>query len=217
MKKEELILKKISGLEAQLEPLIAANKKTQELKADIIPLLNKAMAILIDELLEVEAGFELNDLFELIKQLMRSTRNFTHTLKLLDKVLDFMKDMEPLLKSSVPQLIGYLDQLEKKGVLRMYKAALDIRAKIAAAYSPEDIEQMGDGLVAMMGFAKKLTDPKTIEVLDKLLEIPAQLDLKKIKRVGPLGMFLAGFSKEIHDGNGVIVELTKALGKMRAA
>ncbi|MBT4089369.1 MAG: hypothetical protein HOE30_12845, partial [Deltaproteobacteria bacterium] len=109
MNNEELILEKISNIEAQLEPLVKPVLRNQELKDDLMPIMNQGMAMLINELLDVGSSFDLSEFFELIKQVMRSTNNIHYSLKQLGNVIEFIQDVEPLLKSAVPQLIGYLD------------------------------------------------------------------------------------------------------------
>jgi uncharacterized protein YjgD (DUF1641 family) len=215
MQNGEQILEKISGLEEKLQPIIDANSRMQELKADLTPLGNRAMSIVINELLEVEAGFDLDDLFDMLKQLMRSTKNITYVMKQLDNILEFWKDMEPLMHSAVPQLINHLDELEKRGVFRMLKATLDIRAKMATVYDPDDVEQIGDGMVVLLGLAKKLADPKAADFINRVLEVPGNIDLDNVKPVGVGGLMSAGFNKDIKNGLGVMMELTKALGKIK--
>ena len=217
MTNEEIILEKMREFEAALSPILEGKKRTEELKKDVTPLLNHGIGLMINELLEVESSFELKDLFDLIKQTMRSTKNLIYCLKQLDNIIEFIKDMEPLLRSAVPILIGYLDDLEKRGVLRIIKSTLDIRAKVADAYDHEDVDQIGDGMVSLLGFAKNLADPKTKAFLEKLLNVPANVDLDNAQSVGPLGMLSAGFNPDIKNGIGVMLELTKALGKLKAA
>jgi uncharacterized protein YjgD (DUF1641 family) len=113
------------------------------------------------------------------------------------------------MKSAVPQIINYLDDLEQKGVLRVITAMLDVRAKIASAYTPEDIDQIGDGAVALLGLAKKLADPQAIAFLEKISELPSKIDLANAKPVGPLS------SKEARQGLGVMMELTRAMGQLK--
>ncbi|NQU63171.1 MAG: DUF1641 domain-containing protein [SAR324 cluster bacterium] len=213
MENEKLILEKIGNIEEQLAFLVKPAQRNQELKDDIMPLMNHGVGLLINELLDVGSSFELNDLFELIKQFMRSTHNLQYSLKQLDNIIEFIQDVEPLLRSAVPQLIHYLDDLEKRGVLRIIKSALDVRAKIAKTYSPEDIDAIGDGFVSLLGFAKNLADPKVLKILELFLSVPAKVDLEDCKPVGPLGLLLAGADKDIHNTNGVMLKLTKALGK----
>ncbi|MBT3386907.1 MAG: DUF1641 domain-containing protein [Desulfobacula sp.] len=214
MTNEELILEKLERLETQIQPLIKTSEKFTELKNDLIPIGNHATALLINELTEVEAGFQLESFMSLTKEAMRNTENFIFALKQMASIIEFLKDLEPLLKSAVPQIIHYLNDLEQKGVFRMIKATVDLRTKVAAAYTGEDIDVMGDGLVAALGLAKSLSDPKVITLLEKLSQIPANVDLENAKSVGVFGLASAGFNPEIGKGLGILMELTKAMGKI---
>ena len=73
---------------------------------------------------------------------------------------------------------------------------------------------MGDGLVALLGLTEKLSDPNTIAILEKFAELPSKIDLTNTKPIGPFGLVSAGFNDEIGQGLGVIIELTKAMGKI---
>jgi uncharacterized protein YjgD (DUF1641 family) len=215
MTNEELILAKLDRLEEQIQPLIKTSEKIGELKDDLMPIGNHATALFIEQLTEIEAGFQLEDVYALMKESARNTKNFIFALKQMASIIEFVNDLEPLLKSAVPQTITYLDQLEQKGVFRIIKATVDLRSKIAAAYSPEDIDQMGDGFVALLGLAKSLSDPKAVELLEKLSTVPSKVDLDKAEKVGVLGLATAGFNSEISQGLGVMMELTKAIGKIK--
>jgi len=215
MTNEELILKRLENIETQITPLVKTADKLNELREDMIPLSNQAVQLLINELQDVEAGFELEDLFHLVKQLLRSTRSIIFGLKQMVGFVEFMKDTEPLLKQAVPQMINYLDDLEQRGVLRIIQAMMGVRAKVAAAYTPEDIDQIGDGMVSLLGLGKKLTDPKLLTFLEKVVEIPAAVDLSASKKVGPWGLVSASSNDEVKEGLGVLIELTKALSKLK--
>lgn len=215
MTNEELILERLDRIEAQLAPMVQTAKGMTELKEDVTPLLNLAVKQMIEELGDIESSFQLEDLLLLLKRLMRSTRNITFALNQLENIIDFVETVEPLMKNAVPQMINYLDDMEQRGVFRIIKATLDIRAKLATAYTAEDIDKIGDGVVALIGLTKKITDPHTIALLEKLAEVPAQLDLAGTKDVGPFGLLGALSSKEAKQGLGVMLELTKALGKLK--
>ena len=217
MTNEELILEKLERLEAQIQPLVKNSQKLEELKNDLIPIGNHATALLIEQLTEVEAGFQLEDFLRLVKEAMRNTQNFIFALKQMANIIEFIKDLEPLLKSAVPQFINMLDEMERKGVLRMFKSTLDLRKKVAAAYTAEDIELMGDTLITYMGLFKSLSDPKAIKALEQLSRVPSKIDLENVKRVGLLSMLGAGFNPEINQGLGIMMELAKAMGRIAPA
>ena len=113
-------------------------------------------------------------------------------------------------------MINYLDDLERKGVFRIIQATLDIRAKFAQAFSPEEIDRIGDSLVSLLKLTEKVADPQSIAFLEKIAEVPAQVDLTRCKKVGPLGLLRACSSPEVQQGLGVLMELTKGIGKIKA-
>ena len=215
MTNEELILERLDRIEAQLAPVSRTASGIGELREDLIPLSGQAFRLLIRELEDVESSFQLKDLMEMIKQLLRSVRNITYSLKQLENIIDFVTTLEPLLKSSVPKIINYLDDLEQKGIFRIIQATLDVRAKIADTYNPEDIEEIGDGLVALLGVTKKIADPKTAHLIEKLSGIPAKLDLTRTRGIGPFGLLWACSNAEVKEGLGVLMELTKAMGQLK--
>jgi len=103
MTNEELILEKLERIEAQIQPLIKTSEKVSELKNDLIPISNQATAIFIEQLTEIEAGFQLEDFLSLMKETARNTQNFVFALKQMASVIEFIKDMEPLMKSAAPR------------------------------------------------------------------------------------------------------------------
>ena len=215
MTNEELILERLDRIEAQLAPVSVTAGGIAELREDLIPLSGQAFRLLIRELEDVESGFQLEDMLELLKRSLRSIKHVVFALEQLENIVDFTTTIEPLLKSAVPQVINYLDDLEQRGVLRIITSMLDVRAKIAAAYSPEDVDQIGDGAVVALGLAKKLADPKAVDFLEKMAALPSKVDLANAKPVGPFGMLGALGSKQAREGLGVLMELTKAMGDLK--
>lgn len=215
MTNEELILQRLDALDAKIDPIVRDRQKWVELKEDLMPLQHQAFQLITEQLQEVEAGFQLEDLLAVIQQSMRSIKNFLYVIKAMDNLIEFVQDIEPLMKSAVPKMIEHMDELERKGVFRIIKAMMDVRAKVAATYDHNDIEQISDGMVAMLKVAKNMSDPNTLAFLDRAAAIPANLDLSNTKKVGPFGMISAGFDPEVKEGLGVLMAMTKAMGKLK--
>ena len=215
MTNEELILERLDRIEARLAPISETAGSIKDLREDLVPLSGQAFRLLIRELEDVESSFQLEDLMTLLKRSLRSVKHVIFALEQLENIVDFTTTIEPLLKSAVPQVINYLDDLEQKGVLRIITATLDVRAKIASAYTAEDIDQIGDGVVTLLGLAKKLSEPSATDFLEKIADLPSKVDLAGAKPVGPFGMLGALSSKEARQGLGVLMELTKAMGSLK--
>jgi len=217
MTKEDLILERLARIEHQMLPIVSTAGSIRELKEDLMPLSTQAIRLVINELEEVESSFQLEDLLLLVKRMLRSTKDIIFALEQLENIVDFVQTIEPLLRSTVPQIIRYLDDLEQKGVLRVIQAMLDVRAKVAAAYTAEDIEKIGDGAVAMLGLVEKFSDPQALTFLEKMAEMPGKIDLAKSKDVGPFGMLCRCGSSDIKKGLGVLMELTRVMGTLKDA
>jgi uncharacterized protein YjgD (DUF1641 family) len=188
-----------------------------EFKNDLMAMAQPVSKSLIKDMQSVESAFQLEDLGALTKRMLRSVKHIIYALDQMENIIDFVTTMEPVLRLMVPQLIAYLNGLEERGVFRIIKATYDIRAKIATAYTPEDIDQIGDGIVAMLGVAKKLSDPQLVTLLENIAVAGASVDLTKSKDVGPFGLFSACSAPESKKGLGVLLELTKAMGDLKTS
>jgi uncharacterized protein YjgD (DUF1641 family) len=215
MTNEDLILQRLDHLESRIEPLTAFARAAGELREELAPRVNEGVQALITELADVEADFRVEDLVFLVKKLMRNTRNLNFILDQMKNLIDFALTAEPLLKSSVPQVIVFLDELEQRGVLRLLGTGVDVLKKIGAAYSAEEMQQIGDGLVRLIGILKKLTAPAALDLLDRAAEVPARVDVSRARPIGMFGMLGALGDREVQLGLGVLMELTKGLGVLK--
>jgi len=227
MTTEELILEKLARIEQRLEGVERVEQQMaafsgpwenlSDLGRDLSLLMDPAVRKLTEEMVEVEIGFQIEDFFDLIKRLLPRLKYLAWSLEQLENLVDWWQDMEPVLKLAVPKLIDYLDGLEQKGIFRINAAVIEMYGKIAENYNPEDIDAMGDGFVRMHGVVQKLSNPQLIQFLDKLIDVPLAINLEEARPAGPFGLLWRMRSQECREGLGVLVELTKALSKLKAA
>ncbi len=226
MTNEELILERLARIEERLE---AVSRVEQQLAAfsgpwenlsdlgrDLSLLMEPAVRKLTEEMVEVEIGFQLEDLFVLIKRLLPSLKYLAWGLEQMENLVDWWQDMEPLLKIAVPKIVDQLDDLEQKGIFRINKAMLEAYTKIASHYSAEDIAAISDGFVLMHGLVRKLSNPELIGLVEKLTDVTLEARLAEAKPVGLFGMLWQLRSGDCRQGLGAMVELTRALGKLKS-
>jgi hypothetical protein len=126
MSNEELILERLSKIEEKMGGMCKSWEELAEFKQDAALLMNPAIRILTEELIEVESGFQLEDVFPLMKRTLRSLKNLTYALEQLENLIELWQNLEPLLKVAVPNLVRYLDELERQGVFRILKKMLTV-------------------------------------------------------------------------------------------
>ncbi len=214
MNNEELILERLDRLERRIAPLTESARSIGELREDLAPRVNEAVQAMIMQLADVESDFQLEDLIFLIKKVMRNVNNFSFALEQFKNLIDFAMTAEPLLKSTVPQMIFFLDEMEQKRVFKMARMAVETLEKIGETYTDEDLEQISEGAVKLMGIAKKLTAPQAVDLLDKAADLPANVDLSLARPTGPFGMLWAMGNHDVKQGFGVLIELTKGLSAL---
>ncbi len=215
MTQETELIERIKRLEAQVAPLAESAKAIRELRDELAPRVNEAVHALIVELADVEADFQLEDLVHLIKNAMRNVKNLDFTLDQLKNLIDFLVIAEPVMKTTVPQIIYYFDDLEQKGVFRILALVLEVLKKIGSSYSQEQLQQIADGLVKMVGSLHKLMAPDALDLLDKAAGLPAAADLNGTKPVGLWGLMGALSDPKVKEGVGVALELTRGLGGLK--
>jgi hypothetical protein len=65
--------------------------------------------------------------------------------------------------------------------------------------------------VSLVGVMKKLTSPAAIDFLDRITEVPLRADFSRAQPAGRWKMFWALSDKDVRQGLGVALELTRAL------
>ncbi|MGD9007413.1 MAG: DUF1641 domain-containing protein [Desulfobacteraceae bacterium] len=217
MSQETELVQRMDRLEAQIAPIAESAKALGELREELTPRVNEAVAALIAELADVEADFQLEDLMYLAKNAMRNVRNLNFTLDQLKNLIDFLVIAEPVMKTTVPQVIFYLDELEQKGVFRILNLGLEVLKRIGSDYSSEQLQQIGDGMVRLVGVLHKLVAPEALDLLEKAADLPASADVAGAKPVGLFGLMGALSDPKMKAGVGVALELTKGLSELREA
>ncbi len=215
MTNEEKILERLERLEEKITPIAESAASIKELRGELAPRVNEAVQALIVGLADVEADFQLEKLIYLCKKVMRNMDNFSFALDMLHSVIDLAVNAEPLLKSTVPQIISFLDDLEQKHVFKMLSIVLDVIKNITNKYTPEEIEQISQGLGKLVDSLANLTDPKAVDMLEKASKIPAAIRLEESKPAGPFSMLMAMNDQDIKQGLGVLLELTKGLSTLK--
>ena len=209
-----LIMERLDRIEAQLTPLTASAGAIRDLRDEMGPRVNELVNALIVELADVESDFQLENLLFLIKKAMRNVNNFSFVLDQLKNLIDFALTAEPLMKTTVPQMIFFLDDLEQKGVFRLFRFLVEALGNIGDEFTEEDLEQISQGLVRLTGILKKMTTPEALDLLERTAELPGRIDIDRVEPFSPGDLLTLFKDREMRKGVGVALALTKSLGTL---
>lgn len=142
-----------------------------ELKADLLPIVDEAYGLSVQQLAELEQFVQLEDLFRLFKRLLRNTRNLELMLDQLESFTELWQDISPLSRDAFLSLMTQLDVMERKGYFSFFKGGLEMADKIVTSFSEEDVQQLGDNIVLILQTVKEMTQPQVMNMMRQTAHI----------------------------------------------
>jgi uncharacterized protein YjgD (DUF1641 family) len=143
----------------------------EELKDDVIPMVNQMIKLTIDELAEIGTEFRVEDLLFLIKRLLRNTNLLISLVDQLEGIMGLADEVDLLGKQVFNQVVDQLDQLEHKGYFSLANESMALADKVVAEINPEDVQGFGDTLVRALQAAKQPLPEKAPSMIALLIQM----------------------------------------------
>ncbi|TIH15185.1 DUF1641 domain-containing protein [Marinifilum sp. JC120] len=211
MKKEDEILERLERLESLVTPMAESARSMNELKEELTPRVNEMVRHVIIELADIDSDFQLSDLTGLGKNMLRNIKNLNYALNQLKNAIDFVDTAEPLMKITVPYYIARLDELERKGVFDLLRIGGGTLEKVAETYSKEELEEMAETMVNMLGAVQKLGSPEAVRFIEHMASIPCKIGNCDVEAVGFTDLLRSLGDEDVKKGLAVLLRLTKAM------
>ncbi|GAB4570339.1 MAG: hypothetical protein Kow0077_04250 [Anaerolineae bacterium] len=164
-----LLHQKVDRLTALLEAQERRSREFDELKADVIPIMNHAIRLTIDELDEVGSEFKLEDLFYLGKRLLRDTQLLIRVFDQLEGAMELGSEAQVLSKQVFSTLVHKLDELEREGYFAFARSAWYIVEQIVREFSEEDVLALGDNIVIILRTVRNMTQPEIMALANNAI------------------------------------------------
>ena len=137
--KVDKITMQIAFLTEQAETQQRRAREFDELKADLIPIGNQLIHLTINELEEIGSDFELEDLFFLLKRVLRNTHLIMTMMDRFESLMGIADEVEILGKQVFSSAVEALDELEQSG---LFTEAGDIFNTLATENTLSDLNKM---------------------------------------------------------------------------
>ncbi|MFN2123165.1 MAG: DUF1641 domain-containing protein [Candidatus Promineifilaceae bacterium] len=136
-----------------------------ELKNDLTPVASDVYRVAVRELTEVDGYFSSEDVFRLVKRLVRNTRNLEQMLDQMESFAALWQDASPLTRDAFVTLLSRLEEAEQKGYFMFLRGGLDIADRVVSSYSEEDVQQLGENIVLILDTVKEMTQPEIMTLM----------------------------------------------------
>ena len=94
----------------------------------------------------------------------------------LDSVEELRTDVWPAIRGVAHNLNTRLVDLETSGALDFARGTVGVAEKVATSFTPEDMDQLGDSIVAILHTVRNLTQPEVLAVADRAAHVLQEPD-----------------------------------------
>jgi len=150
----------------------------EELKRDVVPIVNHLIKLAIDELAEVNSDFQVEDLFFVLKRLLRDTRMLAGGLNRLEMMMELYDESQVLGKQIFSRVVAELDRMERAGYFTFARGGLNIVERIVTEFTEEDVRLLGENIVLILNTIKDMTQPEILHFIRNTLLI-AEREIEK--------------------------------------
>lgn len=180
--KIDLLTAQVAYLTEQARAAERSRESFEELLADVVPIGRQAMQIASDELEDVQAYLNPQDLVRLLKKLVRHGPQIEMLVDQLDSLTDLLEVAGPIAKEGVDKATAVMGDLEKKGYFNFTESGLKMVDNIVTSFTREDVDKLGENVVLILNTVKDMTQPEimnfvrsTLLVAEKEVEKPVDI------------------------------------------
>lgn len=166
---QALLLTYLHNINAYVDDENRRKNELDELKRDVMPIINQMARISITELSDIGSDFKLEDLLFLFKRVLRDTNLLINLLDRLEATAELVDESQRIARQVFFQVTNSLDALERAGYFKFAHQSWKILEKVVTEFSEDDIRALGDNIVTILRTIKNLTQPEIMALTNNAL------------------------------------------------
>jgi uncharacterized protein YjgD (DUF1641 family) len=196
------------------EQALVAERQRQEraeLMNDVMPIVNDAFRLSVEQLEEVQEYVDLADLLRLLKRVLRNGPTFERLLDQLESGMDLVQTVGPLTDNAFGKVVDVLQTAEQKGYFAFARGGMQIADNVVTSFTEDDVRKLGENVVLMLNTVKDMTQP---EILGLVRSIVAESEVEIAKPVNTSLPALLGQMRDpdVRRGLALTMRVLKVVG-----
>ena len=167
---------KIDRLASQMAVLAAdaADRRRRrdafdELTADVASVSQGALTLATRELDSLSQTADLADTLRLLRRLVVVAPTIERLLDGLSVATELVDEAVPLTSDILASLTDRLDVADRKGYFDFASAALGVADRVVTNFDADDVDQLGENVVAMLEALREVTQPEMLAFLARMI------------------------------------------------
>lgn len=167
--KIDALTTQVASLSEQAQRAERASQERAELMHDVMPIVNDAFRLTVEQLEEVQEYVDLGDLLRLLKRLLRNGRNIDKMLDQLESLMDLAQTVGPLADGAFEKATDLLQAAEHKGYFAFAKGGMQIADNVITSFTEDDVKKLGDNVVLILNVVKDMTQPEIMRLVRNIV------------------------------------------------
>jgi uncharacterized protein YjgD (DUF1641 family) len=169
--KIDLLASQVAYLAEQAQRAELSRQSRDELLETVMPIARDGMAMVANEMQDVQEYLEPQDLVRLLKKVVRHAPQMEMLLDQIDGAVDLLEIAAPITKGGMDKATAVLGDLEKKGYFGFAQSGMKMMDTIVTSFSQEDVNRLGDNVVLILNTVKDMTQPEIMSFVRNTLEV----------------------------------------------
>lgn len=189
-------------------------REMEDLKDDLFRVGKDLYETAVVELEEVHDHINTGDILHLGKKLLRNVNNLNKAFDQMESTRDFLRDVSPLVRESILDLMKKLDEFDRKGYFQFAKELQNAADNVVTSFTTEDVKHLGDNIVTILNTIKNLTQPDMLAAINNAVSVYKNIDLTVESKVSLFSLIKELNSNETKRGLAVGLKFLKNLASL---
>lgn len=141
-----------------------------ELTGDLARVSEGALAVATRELDSLSQTVDLAETLHLLRRLVEVAPTLERVLGGLTVATELVDEAVPLTSDVLAMLTDRLDAADRKGYFDFATAALGVADRVVTNFDADDVDQLGDNVVAMLDALRQITQPEMLAFLARMID-----------------------------------------------
>ena len=205
---------KLSFILEEIELQKKHRRMMEDLKDDMYRVGKDLYESAIVELEEVHDHINTGDILHLGKKLLRNVNNLNKAFDQMESTRDFLRDVSPLVRESILDLMKKLDEFDRKGYFQFAKELQNAADNVVTSFTPDDVKHLGDNIVTILNTIKNLTQPDMLHAINNAVSVYKNIDFTVDSKVSLFSLLKELNSPEARRGLAVGLKFLKNLATL---
>jgi len=205
---------KLSFILEEIELQKKHRRMMEDLKDDMYRVGKDLYESAIVELEEVHDHINTGDILHLGKKLLRNVNNLNKAFDQMESTRDFLRDVSPLVRESILDLMKKLDEFDRKGYFQFAKELQNAADNVVTSFTPDDVKHLGDNIVTILNTIKNLTQPDMLHAINNAVSVYKNIDFTVDSKVSLFSLIKELNSPEARRGLAVGLKFLKNLSTL---